>query len=430
MADDWLPAQAPFEIVRRGFSPEQVVSHLESLEYELRIATANRDATLQRVTELTTQLSAAQAESDSLRHQLDRNTLEPYSVASLSDRMQRLIRLAEEEAAEIRAVAETESAELRERTERETSELVRTTGTELATEAARLEALELDQRRALQQDADLLADERSAFAEERESTRTGMAEEVRTLVSQADEYSRDVRARADERAAVTITEADAHAVKVSEDSRVAAEQLLLEAREAAATLQRTSTAESERVVGEATALAQEVTGNARSEAQQLDERSATRRREVEEDFEITMTARRAEAQKVQADRERASVDLAQARLDEAAERSAQQLAQADQQSRRLVHVATVEANRRVQEADGAVTSLTELRRAITAQLGDLHGHVEHVRSLVASAPDLVLPPEQESSRVTAQSFATDLDRRPTSEIPVVTDGDRSADAAE
>ena len=96
------------------------IAHLEKLEYDLRIATANRDATTQRLAELAVQLSSAQNEADALRAQLDRMALEPVSMASLSDRMQRMIRIAEEEAAETRAKADGYAAELRERIERET----------------------------------------------------------------------------------------------------------------------------------------------------------------------------------------------------------------------------------------------------------------------------------------------------------------------
>src|SRR3954468_19974440 len=114
---DWLPAQAPFDVVRRGYAPDQVTAHLERLEYDLRITTANRDATTQRLNELAAQLAAAQAEADSLRNQLDRTALEPISMANLSDRMQRMIRLAGEEAGEIRARAEAYAGEIRARAE-------------------------------------------------------------------------------------------------------------------------------------------------------------------------------------------------------------------------------------------------------------------------------------------------------------------------
>ena len=52
-SNEWLPAQVPFDLVRRGFAPDQVTAHLERLEYDLRIATANGDATNQRLSEVT-----------------------------------------------------------------------------------------------------------------------------------------------------------------------------------------------------------------------------------------------------------------------------------------------------------------------------------------------------------------------------------------
>ena len=108
-SNEWLPAQIPFDLVRRGFAPDQVTAHLERLEYDLRIATANGDATNQRLSEVSAQLHAAQAEVDELRAQLDNLAREPVSMTGLSNRMQRMIRLAEEEAAEIRARANAEA---------------------------------------------------------------------------------------------------------------------------------------------------------------------------------------------------------------------------------------------------------------------------------------------------------------------------------
>ena len=57
-SNEWLPAQIPFDLVRRGFAPDQVTAHLERLEYDLRIATANSDATNQRLSELTATVPA------------------------------------------------------------------------------------------------------------------------------------------------------------------------------------------------------------------------------------------------------------------------------------------------------------------------------------------------------------------------------------
>src|SRR4051794_16213377 len=165
---DWLPAQAPFDLVRRGYAPDQVTAHLERLEYDLRITTANRDATNQRLNELGAQLAAAQAEVDSLRTQLDRTALEPVSMANLSDRMQRVIRLAEEEGSEIRGGAESDADKLRGQWETSVAE----------TTAAR-----------------------AAFDAERERTRKQLAEQVHGLIAEATAEAADTTNAAQQEAA-------------------------------------------------------------------------------------------------------------------------------------------------------------------------------------------------------------------------------------
>src|SRR3954454_15456410 len=108
---EWLPQQVAFETVRRGYSPEQVNEYLDRLEYDMRILTADRDSANHRLSELTGQLQASQSEAEEFRRQLDRTALEPTSMAGLSERMQRMIRLAEDEALEIRTRARADASE-------------------------------------------------------------------------------------------------------------------------------------------------------------------------------------------------------------------------------------------------------------------------------------------------------------------------------
>ena len=161
-SNEWLPAQIPFDLVRRGFAPDQVTAHLERLEYDLRIATANGDATNQRLSEVTAQLHDAQAEADDLRAQLDNLAREPVSMTGLSNRMQRMIRLAEEEAAEIRARANAEADKV--------------TGAAAAITAA-------------------TAAERETFDAERERTRRQLADQVRDLLAEATTEAEATRAQ-------------------------------------------------------------------------------------------------------------------------------------------------------------------------------------------------------------------------------------------
>ena len=184
-SNEWLPAQIPFDLVRRGFAPDQVTAHLERLEYDLRIATANGDATNQRLSEVTAQLQTAQAEADELRAQLDNLAREPVSMTGLSNRMQRMIRLAEEEAAEIRARANAEA------------EKVRAAAAAIAAATAA---------------------EREAFDAERERTRRQLADQVRDLLAEATAEAENTRPRRPQESQATLAAATAESERLLTDA--------------------------------------------------------------------------------------------------------------------------------------------------------------------------------------------------------------------
>ena len=295
-SNDWLPAQTPFEVVRRGYHPEQVTAHMERLEYELRIATANRDASNERMTELTTQLQAVQAEADTLRAQLDRNALEPVSMAGMSDRMQRMIRLAEEEASEIRARAEDDAAGM---------------------------------RSDLQAALDDAKEKRAAFDLERERTRAQLSDQVSLLIGEATAEATTVRSGAADDAARLVADATAEANRLITEATERADRQLAEATATATGLVDRATSEANRLTSgadamatrltvESTALATKLVADARqtaeattsaatAAAQRLESESAAHRTEVEEDFEITIQARRTEAYRLLTEREANSV---------------------------------------------------------------------------------------------------------------------------
>ena len=184
-SNEWLPAQVPFDLVRRGFAPDQVTAHLERLEYDLRIATANGDATNQRLAEVTAQLQAAHGEVDQLRTQLDNLAKEPVSMTGLSNRMQRMIRLAEEEAAEIRARANADAEKV--------------TAAASAMTAA-------------------TAAERDRFDAERERTRRQLADQVRDMLSEAATESENTRAAAAAESQAALAAATAEAERLLLDA--------------------------------------------------------------------------------------------------------------------------------------------------------------------------------------------------------------------
>ncbi len=366
---DWLPAQAPFDLVRRGYSPEQVTAHLERLEYDLRITTANRDATNQRLNELGGQLAAAQAEADTLRNQLDRSALEPVSMSNLSDRMQRMIRLAEEEAAEIRARAEAEADKLRGQLETSVTE---------ATAA------------------------RAAFDAERERTRKQLAEQVHGLIAEATAEAQETTAAAQQEAARVRQEAEAEAANtIAEADRIA--ELTLAESAAAASMLAAETA---------------------TERDRLDAESLAHRTQVDEDFEIAIAARRAEANKAITDREVSSAAAAAKLVADATEEAERLVANATAESQTLMQQATtysnalvnraaMESHQRVADADDAVIALHALRGQLTDQLRSLSEHLEHIRDLAGSAPAMITPPEAEADRPQTGHFPLDPAGRPT-----------------
>lgn len=426
---DWLPAEAPFDVVRRGYAPEQVTAHLERLEYDLRITTANRDATNQRLNELGAQLAAAQGEADTLRAQLDRSALEPVSMSNLSDRMQRMIRLAEEEASEIRARAEAES-------DRQRGQL----------EATLSEA----------------AAARAAFDAERERTRKQLAEQVHGLIAEAKSEAEETRAIAQQDAARLLQEANDEAERTLTLARAHAEQTVNDANRTSAQELAAATSAAERTTFEANSAAATLTAETAAERDRLDAASLAHRTQVEEDFEIAITARRVEARRVITEREEASAAtahrlvadatataeklvadataVAEKLVTDATAHSQQLVATATADSDRLVQQATTYANalvdraaaeshQRVSDADDAFTALRDLRTQLTDQLASLAGHVDHIRELAGSAPALLTPPASEATRPVTVDFPVDPTGRPTAvDIPIPVLGENGAGA--
>ncbi len=107
------PAPAPFAVALRGYDREQVTEQFHRYQAELRVLAADRDAASAHARELTDLLDEAQDEIDNLRREVDRLSVPPTTAEGMSDRIARMLRLASDEASEIRAAAENEAAELR-----------------------------------------------------------------------------------------------------------------------------------------------------------------------------------------------------------------------------------------------------------------------------------------------------------------------------
>jgi cell division septum initiation protein DivIVA len=107
-------AQHSFDVVLRGYDRTQVADTIERLEADFRIAIADRDAAAARTADLASQLSAMHGEIESLRRKAATATAPTFE--NISERIQHMLQLAEEEAAEIRRAAEIDAVAVREQT--------------------------------------------------------------------------------------------------------------------------------------------------------------------------------------------------------------------------------------------------------------------------------------------------------------------------
>src|SRR5829696_27120 len=108
---DLLPLGSTFDVVRRGYERGQVDEHLDRLDADLRILAADRDAAVARASELAKQLENQRAQLIVNERELARLAAMPTTMEGMSERLQRMLRLAQEEATEIRAQAEADAAE-------------------------------------------------------------------------------------------------------------------------------------------------------------------------------------------------------------------------------------------------------------------------------------------------------------------------------
>src|SRR5882724_5480920 len=108
-----VPLGTGFDTAKRGYNRIQVEEHLERLDSDLKLLAADRDAALAQTVELTQQLEVTRSEIDDLRGQIGRLSLPPTTLEGLSERLQRMLRLAQDEATETKARAEGEAEHIR-----------------------------------------------------------------------------------------------------------------------------------------------------------------------------------------------------------------------------------------------------------------------------------------------------------------------------
>ncbi|GLY54749.1 hypothetical protein [Lentzea sp. NBRC 102530] len=118
-----VPLHAGFDVVYRGFHRRQVIEHIENLEEQLRFTSLDRAEALAQAADLRKLLEMTRQDLEEARARIERLETTSGSHASATERMHRMLRLAEDETAEMHLQAERECADLRERTDAELTEL-------------------------------------------------------------------------------------------------------------------------------------------------------------------------------------------------------------------------------------------------------------------------------------------------------------------
>ncbi|MFD0206282.1 MULTISPECIES: hypothetical protein [Saccharothrix] len=215
-----VPLHAGFDIVYRGFHRRQVIEHLENLDEQLKYNALDRAEALAQAADLRKLLEMTRGDLDAARARIERLEKSPNTTTGASERLHRMLTLAEDEANDLRLRAEQDVAALRERTEAELADLRRRVEEELAAQRAEADAHAREQRDAANQRAAEL-DQREVDLERRqaevEAHLRARAEEVEAecaaAVAKAKQEADRVLREAAERCAQLEADSDAKRTK-------------------------------------------------------------------------------------------------------------------------------------------------------------------------------------------------------------------------
>lgn len=241
---DLVPLGAGFDITKRGYSRAQVEEHLERLDAELQLLHADRNAAVSQATDLAKQLERSRSEIDELKGQVERLSLPPTTLEGLSERLQRMLRLAQDEASEERARAEADADRIRQKAEADALVLkqryekliadldqrraameaehvgvvekaradAEQTVAAAQAEAARLDAASLERRTKVEEDFEI------AMASRRTESMRALAEQEATSKSEAERRVREATEEAARRRHEAMTESTARLKEATEEA--------------------------------------------------------------------------------------------------------------------------------------------------------------------------------------------------------------------
>ena len=254
-----------FDTVMRGYDRHQVDTYVAKLEDDNRLLATGRSENSTRVSDLAAQLASAQAEIESLRRRVAA-AVEEINPDNVDSRVQEVVALAQQVARQTRTDAEADAQRIR----------------ESATASAET----------LKAEAKAESDQVTAAATHR------LAEADRTYtrkVGEADAYATEVTARAEE------------------ELRLAREEIAVlrtSANDEVARLRTTAAEEIAEAASASSAARTEADRVSREAREKADAEAAAKRRQAEEDFEITLRMRRRHEE--EEDRERRATALREA----------------------------------------------------------------------------------------------------------------------
>lgn len=357
---DLVPLGQGFTTVKRGYSRIEVDRHLEELESDIKLLTSDRDHAISQAGDLARQLEVARSEIDELRGQVERLSLPPTTLEGLSERLQRMLRLAQDEASETKARAEAEAVHIRAKAEADASAM-RTRYDQLLAD--------LDARR-----QEMEAEHRSLM----DSARA----EADSIVNKA----KQERLRLD-------LEAEERRTKIEEDFEIAMAARRTESMRVLAEQEAASKAEAERRVREASDEAERIRA---AIAKELAEHKA----DVER-------------------RHRESVEDANRRRQESISEANARVAEATDEAERRVREATELATSRINHAADRVESLRELRTTIANQISSARSILTEADVLLGDAGLAALRYRQPEP---AQGGSAEADAPTLTDQPAVTNG--------
>ena len=325
------PSGGTLPTVRRGgYDRDAVDTRLSQLSGEHARLSSGLSTAQGRIGEL-------EAALDKARTELDENKNPSY--AGLGGRATSMLRLAEEEAGEVRVTAERDAAEIRGQAQRD-AQAVRADATREAEDMRLVQLKELDETRAR-----ILADaeqERSLARSEAADVLASAQREADQLRLAAQQETNELRVGAKREAEQVRAAADREVQEARRTLAVEKERLAREATDH----HTSATAETGRLVSEAEARATSAEQRAREAIAQ----AQAHREQAHTESEATLSRARREAEQI--------VSLARSQAD-----SVNTTAQAD-------------AERQLAVVRAEVDRMTKRREAITAQLASLRDVVE------------------------------------------------------